>query len=389
VPTLRKGGGERFALDIAIAQRALAHTEEVLLLVMAELDDYSDYSHRANLRFIDSRYLPSITGRAVSEIAGYREVVRSFRPDVIHTHLFGAELLSAAWVYPSALYVTHCHDKMEEFDTLSLRRLSKRALTNYYERTLIMYKKYRKVRPYFVANSEDTYNYFKRVLPRRLAARVEIIPYGFRFGRFFHPQRSPRTRPSETLVLTMVASFLAPKKNQEFLIDVAAYLKRRGRLFHLNLVGDGPRRPQVEAYARERGVAEEVQFWGLVTNVEDILWQTDLYVHSATYEPFGLVFLEGMAAGLPCVALDGGGNRSLIRDDHNGFLVRTFDPIAFGERVLEVAASPLRYAEMSRNAIALASDFDIAKCAERLVAFYETKIEQASAGTAPARHLPS
>jgi glycosyltransferase involved in cell wall biosynthesis len=350
---------------------------------MATLDEYADYSWRANVNFIENRYLPSLTGKTVMDIDRYRRVIADFRPDVIHTHLFGAELLSSAWVYAPALYVTHCHDSMVEYRRFTLRGFSKRTLTDYYERSILMWKKYRKVKPFFVTNSDDTYDYFKRMLPRRLSGRVELIPYGFQYARFFHPVRSPRAEPSPgPLVLTMVASFLWPKKNQEFLVDVAACLKARGRAFKVNLVGDGPRRGAIESYATRMGVREDMRFWGLVTNVEEVLWETDVYVHTATYEPFGLVFLEAMAAGLPCVALDGRGNRRLIRDGYNGFLVPTPDAATFAQRVIEVATDPARYAQMSRNGIAMAEGFDIRKCAEALLSFYKTKIAEARGGDA-------
>ena len=44
---------------------------------------------------------------------------------------------------------------------------------------------------------------------------------------------------------------------------------------------------------------------GNVDFVEKYLWDSDIYVHPALYEPFGLVLLEAMAAGLPVVSLDG------------------------------------------------------------------------------------
>jgi glycosyltransferase involved in cell wall biosynthesis len=373
IPTLKKGGAERFALDVAIAQGRLLGRDNVLLLVMDAFNEYEDYSHLANVHFIDSRYLPSLTGRSIEAVDGYRRLVTSVKPDVIHTHLFGAELLSAAWIHDQALYVTHCHDAMAEFRRFTLRGLSKRTFTDYYERSLLMWKKYRRVRPYFVANSEDTYAYFRRMLPKRLAQRVEHIPYGFHFQRFFDPARSPRTHPADPPVLTMVGSFLWPKKNQELLVDVGAELARRGRSFVLNFVGDGPRRPSIEAYAVARGVRDRCQFWGLVTNVEDVLWKSDVYVHSATYEPFGLVFLEAMAAGLPCVALDGKGNRGLIRDGTHGYLLDVADPAAFAERIIETVGDSGRYAAMSKSAIARAADFDIGVCAQTLLDFYAAK----------------
>jgi phosphatidyl-myo-inositol dimannoside synthase len=91
------------------------------------------------------------------------------------------------------------------------------------------------------------------------------------------------------------------------------------------IVGDGDDRPRLEALATETGVAENVQFAGLVPPEElpDYFRLADVFVMPSTCEGFGIVFLEAMASGIPVI----GGNRD-----------GSLDPLADG--VLGTAVDP-------------------------------------------------
>jgi phosphatidylinositol alpha-1,6-mannosyltransferase len=91
------------------------------------------------------------------------------------------------------------------------------------------------------------------------------------------------------------------------------------------IVGDGDDRPRLEALATETGVAENVQFAGLVPPEElpDYFRLADVFVMPSTCEGFGIVFLEAMATGIPVI----GGNKDGSLDPLvDGALGTTVDP---------------------------------------------------------------
>jgi glycosyltransferase involved in cell wall biosynthesis len=94
-------------------------------------------------------------------------------------------------------------------------------------------------------------------------------------------------------------------------------------------------------------------------------------VHSATYEPFGLVLLEAMSAGLPVVCLDGHGNRELIREGENGFMVNPPDAKVFARRILDCVSSVETWNHFSTAAKDFVKPYDIEIYAQRLVRLYE------------------
>jgi glycosyltransferase involved in cell wall biosynthesis len=170
-----------------------------------------------------------------------------------------------------------------------------------------------------------------------------------------------------TLNLINIGSFVS-KKNQTFLLDIILELNKKGVQTSCHFLGDGSNRVSVEKRASELGISEQCQFLGNVENVEEYLWQSDVYVHTATYEPLGLVLLEAMAAGLPVITLDGGGNRDLMLNGKNGYLIEKQDTKEFADRILEVFQNK----EISDFNAQFAKQFDIESYCEKLVEIYQS-----------------
>src|SRR5207244_3322216 len=112
--------------------------------------------------------------------------------------------------------------------------------------------KYNKVPTAFIANSNYTLDYYRKVLPRHMRSDLVLIPCGFDYDRFFNPTvQAPSD--NERLRLLNVGSFQA-KKNQAFVVDVAHELSERGFDFEIHLLGDGANRPAVESSVRDAGL---------------------------------------------------------------------------------------------------------------------------------------
>ena len=108
------------------------------------------------------------------------------------------------------------------------------------------------------------------------------------------------------------------------------------------------------------------------SNVQEWYKNSDLYIHAATYEPFGLVFLEAMAAGLPVVTLDGKGNRDIIQEDKNGYLFFEQNPEQFADKIIEYSRDKDKYKQISNYAQEYAKQFDSSTKTEELITFYKT-----------------
>ncbi len=78
------------------------------------------------------------------------------------------------------------------------------------------------------------------------------------------------------------------------------------------IVGEGPLRKEVEEAVRASSLEENVIFTGRTTNIRDLLFVSDLYIHSSRGEGVSNAILEAMQAGLPVITTDTGGVRETV-----------------------------------------------------------------------------
>lgn len=109
--------------------------------------------------------------------------------------------------------------------------------------------------------------------------------------------------------ITMVAGFRY-EKDQPTVIRSLIHLPKD---YHLVLVGDGEKRPELEALIAELGLTERVHLLGLRNDVPNILKASDVVVMSSHREGLSLSNVEGMASGNPFVASDVEGLREVTK----------------------------------------------------------------------------
>ena len=99
-----------------------------------------------------------------------------------------------------------------------------------------------------------------------------------------------------------------------------------------------------------------------------------MYLHTANYEPFGLVILEAMAAGLPVISLDGKGNRDIITNEVNGYILSNPSPSDFVIKIQKVFSNKEQYDMFSENGKETAKKHDIKNYAHKLLNIYNESI---------------
>ncbi len=367
IPSLRKGGAERLVLDIVRALNRIPGTDAQLAVMCAE-NEYEDEYPEIKPVVLNSKVVPSITGKWLVDTADWDKLIREYKPKVIHSHLFEAEMLSRYRPVPGIKYVTHCHDNMHQLKKLGLSELfNKKRLTEAYERHF-MISRYRACANRFLAISADTYTYFTSQLPPDLAARVHLFPNAVDLSRFSAQKAS---YPSgETIRLINVGSFVA-NKNHTFLVDVMQEICLRGLSFRMILAGDGPLKEEVQRKTKQLGLADFINFPGNVSGIERLYAESHVYVHSAVYESFGLVLIEAMAAGLPVVCLDGKGNRDIIQQGKNGFIIYEQNVEKFAKTIINLINDKDTYQRMSEYAKEFVKQFDLSLYIDKLLGIYD------------------
>ena len=116
----------------------------------------------------------------------------------------------------------------------------------------------------------------------------------------------------DDLVLINVGT-IDPRKNQIGLVNLFAAIVAKYPKARLLLVGDGPRRKEVQYQVNQLGLSGKVQLLGAQQDVSSLMQMADIYIHYALMESFGIVLLEAARAGIPVAALPVGGLAELLR----------------------------------------------------------------------------
>lgn len=159
----------------------------------------------------------------------------------------------------------------------------------------------RLLRPRFICCSQFVLDAMRREAPHSaMYEGVAIHP-----GVVVPPEPRAGRAPGPRRIIT--TSRLSGEKRHLDLLKALALLRAEGFEFHLTIVGDGPTRPSLEAYAEASGIAPFVTFAGFTTHVESCLDAADIFVLPTWCEPLGISLEEAMAAGLVPVARNAGG----------------------------------------------------------------------------------
>lgn len=174
---------------------------------------------------------------------------------------------------------------------------------------------------------------------------VDVLPYGVEIDRFF-----PGEQKEKQLVLFVGA--LIERKGVHFLLEAFARVAAVHPNAKLAIVGEGPLRPSLEARSRELGLQEAIDFIGPQSRDETAFWmrRASLLVLPSLEEAFGVVLLEALASGTPCVASRTGGIVDVVSSDV-GVLVPVADPEAMALAINGLLGDPERLLSMSRSAL--------------------------------------
>ena len=185
--------------------------------------------------------------------------------------------------------------------------------------------------------------------------RTIAIPNGIRLEPFAGAGAHPFA--GRTPGIVMVARF-SRQKDHATLLRAVALLGQRGLHVPLQLPGGGKalHRKPLETLAAQLGIADRVQFPGVVRDVPQRLMAHQICVLSTHYEGMPLALLEGMAAGCAVVGSAVPGVREVLRDGEDGLLVPESDPVALADALERLLRDPDDAARMASNARAAALD---------------------------------
>lgn len=311
-------------------------------------------------------------GLKLNTIGRIRKVLRSERPDVIHTHqigpLFYTGFAAAGLGIP---LIVHTEHGKENYATCRKTRcLGKIA------------GRFTKV---FYCLTQDMAN---AVAESRIvdASKLRVIMNGIDTAFYKQPRDTAAIRqqmgiPLDASIIGTVGR-LTEIKRQDVLIDAFANVAKVHKNAHLLLVGDGPLHASLRDRALALNIADRVHFAGYQQDTTPFLHAMNLFALTSRSEGMPQALLEACVAAKPVIASRVGGIPEVIQHGVTGRLVEPGDVRSLSDGLCDLLSNPGHASTLSHTASQrVINTFDIG----RMAAEYHRDFCKALAGDVPTK----
>lgn len=321
---LARGGAEAQVAELARGLRRRGW--DVSVISMLEPTAFHDELAAAGVAVFSLKMQPGVA----SPLGFVRllALLRKIRPQVLHSHLFHANILArlACLLYPVPVLISTLHSIAEsarESGKIKWRDWLYRATDSLADVTVAVCK-----------TVADRHAEGGAVSKKRL----RVIPNGVD-TRVFRPDAKRRARTRRELGLGTEFVWLAVgrlmwKKGYETMLRAFAG-EGRGLLL---IAGSGPQERELGELAGELGV--RARFLGSRDDVPELMAAADGFVQSSMVEGLPLALLEAASSGLASVVSDAGGVSEVVLDGRTGWVAPLGNPQALGAAVRRLVEVP-------------------------------------------------
>lgn len=153
-------------------------------------------------------------------------------------------------------------------------------------------------------------------------------------------------------VLIHISNFRKVKRVHDVVKSFALIVKQvRAKLL---LVGDGPEFCTIVQLVKNLGIEDYVLFLGKQDNVAELLAMSDVMLLLSEKESFGLVLLEAMACGVPCIGTRIGGIPEVIQHGETGYICELGDIEAAAQQAIQLLQDDTLHAKMAKRSMQVA-----------------------------------
>lgn len=368
VGSLDIGGAERHLSQVLPALKARGFSIKVLLLSnkAALKSVFEDAGITINLA-PNFDFLPAFIRRPLSLITSITRLSLNFlkNPKAIH-HPF----------LPEAYLLTAVAARLTFFKGVLV--MSRRSLNHYLKRRPAL-----KLERLFFGSTQAVLGNSQAVVQQLYEEgfskeKVKLIYNGISTEPFQNLPSKTELRNSfhldpDALIFIIVANLIPYKGHEDLLNAFAKIADKLPENWRLLCVGkDSGILDTLKKRANDLKIADHVEFLGSRTDTAELLSASDIGILCSHEEGFSNAILEAMAARLPMVVTNVGGNAEAVQDKITGLVVEPHDPEALSKALLELALS-----DMKRNTYGFAGkkrvdeNFTLEKCVDCYEAFYK------------------
>lgn len=241
------------------------------------------------------------------------KIIKSFGPDVVHSHMIHANILARFARYfidiPKLICTAHSSNEGGKFRML-LYRITDAQCD-------------------FFTNVSAEASASLELAGAAPAGRIIPIPNGIDVEKF-----KPKLHESNDVFTIIAIGRLEPPKDYPNLLRAIKMLSALNAKFKVLIVGEGTLFNSLNTLAHELGIEDYVVWLGFREDIPNLFNRSDMFVLSSAFEGFGLVVAEAMSCELPVLATDCGGVSEVVGDAH--WLVPTNAPNEIALKIYEL-----------------------------------------------------
>ena len=297
-------------------------------------------------------------------------LIRRWRPQIIHFYLPGPYLIGA----PTSMAAR-----------TPLKVMSRRSLSiyqNYWPMAARAERFLHRRMDAIIGNSRAVLD---DLAAEGVPANKTALIYNGIDTRLPFPDRSDSRRalgvPDDAFVGLMVANLISYKGHKDLIEALASAAPRLPLNWRVFCAGrDEGLQLRLEKLVMARNLGANIKFLGERSDVPALLAAADFGILSSHQEGFSNVILESMAAGLPMIVTNVGGNPEAVLDRQTGIVVPPHDPQALGQAIVELAHDGTLRRQLADGAVSrVRKEFSMESCVNAHERLYEQLLDQAVA----------
>ncbi|EIA0804353.1 glycosyltransferase [Vibrio vulnificus] len=327
------GGAEVYVKDLARHASRKGQDTAVVFLGDAKSIGRCQVYERKYLSELDEcniKYYFLKPGSRKNIIGGFfslNRILKEYRPDIIHCHLFYA--VAYSFLFRKKIVYTH-HNVVMKIN---------RFLFGFFNRYIDVYIGICGV----CSDVLRTYTK-KTVVEINNAVDVERIK-----------KKSPPSIRNHVNII-MVGG-LIEQKNYSLAIKTVRLLHNDS--YKLLIAGEGEMRPKLEKIISDYNLHDNVVLMGNVSNIQEVYDQADVFLMTSLWEGLPIALLEASVRGIAVVVTDVGGCGEVVNNMNNGYVIKDFSPTDIADCLKKLIESPMERNRISKQVMERSHVYDI------------------------------
>jgi glycosyltransferase involved in cell wall biosynthesis len=313
IDTLKLAGAERIVTDLAIN----LDKDKYNVIICCLRKEGGPLVKELRKKGIKVIILDKKLGMDFSIIRKIRKIIKEEKIDLVHTHLFTANLwgrLAAILMNKTIIVTEHNTDYwknwLHKFIDKFLEKFTNKIIT--------------------VSDGVSSFYQEYENIPRN---KIKTIYNGIDLRKFSNSKHFSK----KARIIGMIAR-LNEQKNYRNFLNAAYIINKQDTNINFLIVGEGPLKEDLEKYAQRLG--KNIKFLGQRKDIPEIIKGIDIFVLSSDYEGLPLTILEAMAASKSVVATNVGGIPEAVEDGKTGILVPPKNPDALANAIMKLLKNP-------------------------------------------------